>query len=231
MPTVLITGASRGLGLEFVRQYDAAAWQVIATCRTPDKAPALRKLADAAGGRIEIEALDVVDADATQRLAAKLGRRPIDLLIANAGVMGPRDYAPDKVDDTTWSEVMRVNLMAPTRLASLLTGAVAASERKLMAFVSSRLGSMASNNSGGLYVYRASKAALNAVVKSLAVDLAEQRITTVALHPGWVRTDMGGSGADIDAVTSVTGMVKVLGKLGPADSGSLIDYSGQTLPW
>jgi NAD(P)-dependent dehydrogenase (short-subunit alcohol dehydrogenase family) len=231
MPTLLITGASRGLGLEFVRQYVKAGWQVIATCRAPDKADALRALAGGANGAVEIEAYDVIDAESAQRLATKIGKRPIDLLLANAGVIGPRDYTPATVDDAAWGEVMRVNVMAPLRIATLLTDAVAASDRKLMAFISSRLGSMAVNETGGLYVYRSSKAALNAVVKSLAVDLAPRGITTVALHPGWVKTDMGGPSADIDAVTSVTGMVRVLGSVAAADSGRLINYSGEPIPW
>jgi len=144
MPTVLITGASRGLGLEFVRQYLKAGWQVIATCRAPDKADGLRAVAGGANGKVEIEVYDVTDAPSAERLAIKVGKRPIDHLIANAGVIGPRDYTPATVDDATWGEVMRVNVMAPLRIATLLTDAVAVSERKLMAFVSSRLGSMGS---------------------------------------------------------------------------------------
>lgn len=231
MPTALITGASRGLGLEFAKQYAAAGWQVIAACRSPQKADALRALAGGAGGRVEIEALDVVDAAATRRLAGALGKRPIDLMIANAGVYGAREQGLGDLDDADWSEVMRVNVMAPTRLAALLADAVAASTGKQMAFVSSRLGSMASNAEGGGYIYRSSKAALNAVVKSLSVDLAARGITAVALHPGWVRTDMGGPSAPVDAPTSVSGMVKVLAGLKPKDSGTLIEYTGTPIPW
>jgi len=230
MPTVLITGAARGLGLEFARQYAKAGWEVVATCRTPDHATALGALARGAEGRVAVAALDMLDAPGARRLVQGLGRRPIDLLIANAGLLGPRDYTPD-VDDAEWGEVMRVNVMAPLRLAMLLTDAVAASTRKQMAFVSSHLGSIASNSSGGLYVYRSSKAALNAVVKSLAVDLGPRGITAVALHPGWVKTDMGGPNADLEPTTSIAGMIKVLDKLKRGDSGKLIDYRGTVLPW
>ena len=195
MPTVLITGASRGLGLEFARQYAEAGWQVIATCRTPAKATKLDTIARAAAGRVEVAALDVGDGAATRRLAASLKRRALDVMIANAGVLGPLDYTPGKHDDD-WAEVMEVNVMAPLRLAMALTEAVAASARKQMAFLSSQMGSIANNTDGGLYVYRSSKAALNAVVKSLAIDLKPRGITAVALHPGWVRTDMGGPSAD-----------------------------------
>jgi NAD(P)-dependent dehydrogenase (short-subunit alcohol dehydrogenase family) len=231
MPTLLITGASRGLGLEFTRHYAMAGWQAIATCRNPERADALRAFADRAGGRVEIVALDVTDPEASRRLAAGIGGRPIDVLIANAGIAGPRDAAPTDIDEAAWAEVMRVNVMAPLRLAGLLTDAVAASERKLMAFISSRLGSMAANQTGGGYIYRSSKAALNAVVKSLAIDLAKRGITAVALHPGWVKTDMGGPGADIDAATSVAGMAHVLERITLGDSGRLITYSGEPLPW
>jgi NAD(P)-dependent dehydrogenase (short-subunit alcohol dehydrogenase family) len=231
MPTVLITGASRGLGLEFARQYAGAGWRVIATCRAPEKADALRVVAAAAEGRVAIEPLDVIDRAGSTRLVKMLGKRPIDLLIANAGVMGPRSYAPTTVDDTAWGEVMRINVMAPLRLAMLLADQVAASERKQMAFVSSRLGSIGANSTGGLYVYRSSKAALNAVVKGLAVDLAARGITAVALAPGWVKTDMGGPHADLDAATSIAGMRRVLDGLTPAESGRLIEHTGEILPW
>jgi NAD(P)-dependent dehydrogenase (short-subunit alcohol dehydrogenase family) len=231
MPTALITGASRGLGLEFATQYAKAGWQVIATCRDPGKADALRALAGAGNGLVQIEALDVGDAAGTRRLAGAVGKRPIDLVIANAGLYGTRDQGLKDLDDAEWGEVMRINVMAPMRLAALLTDSVAASTGKQMAFVSSRLGSMASNEEGGGYVYRSSKAALNAVVKSLSVDLKPRGITAVALHPGWVRTDMGGPSAPLDAPTSVSGMVKVLAGLKPKDSGTLIEYTGQTVPW
>ncbi|MBI3517239.1 MAG: SDR family oxidoreductase [Proteobacteria bacterium] len=230
MSTVLITGVSRGLGLEFARQYARAGWQVIATCRTPDRARDLAKLAKEADGRIEVAALDMLDPPGTQRFAKVRARQPIDLLVANAGLVGPHDIVPTD-DDDAWTEVMRVNVMAPTRLAMLLADAVAASRLKQMAFVSSHLGSITSNQSGGLYVYRSSKAELNAVVKSLAIDLKARGITAVALHPGWVRTDMGGSNADIAPSTSIAGMVKVLAGLKRADSGRLIDYKGTVLPW
>ena len=230
MPTVLITGASRGLGLEFVRQYAKAGWDVIATCRTPDRARDLAKLAKEADGSVEVAALDMLDPPGTQRFAKARAERPIDLLIANAGLVGPRDEVLTG-DDDAWTEVMRVNVMAPARLAMLLADTVAASKLKQMAFISSQMGSIANNTDGGMYAYRSSKAALNAVVKSLAIDLKAQGITAVALHPGWVRTDMGGSSADIAPSTSITGMVKVLEALKRADSGKLIDYKGKVLPW
>jgi NAD(P)-dependent dehydrogenase (short-subunit alcohol dehydrogenase family) len=230
MPTVLITGASRGLGLEFARQYADAGWHVIATCRSPAKATKLNTIARGAEGRVEVAALDVSDGAATKRLATSLKRRAVDVMIANAGLLGPVDYTPGK-DDDAWAEVMGVNVMAPLRLALALTDAVAASARRQMAFVSSQMGSIANNTDGGLYVYRSSKAALNAVVKSLSIDLKPRGITAVALHPGWVRTDMGGASADIAPSTSIAGMIKVLGTLKRADSGKLIDYRGKTLPW
>src|SRR5471032_2375295 len=166
MPTVLLTGASRGLGLEFTRQYAQDGWRVIATCRDPRKAEKLRGVA----GSVEIHALDATDFAAVGRLAAELGDVGVDVLIANAGIIGPRDMTADAVDAAAWAEVFRVNAMAPLALAGAFSKHVARSgERKAVA-ISSRLGSMATNDDGGLYVYRSSKAALNAVWRSFALD-------------------------------------------------------------
>lgn len=227
MPTVLVTGANRGIGLEFVRQYAAEDWRIIATCRDPASARAL----SAINGAIEVHALDVTDHAAVQDLAGSLKREVVDILISNAGVYGPRPTTLSSVDYAAWAEVFRVNAMAPLKLAECFVEHVARSDRKLMVNISSKMGSIADNGSGGSYVYRSSKAALNAVVKSLSVDLAPRGITVAVLHPGWVRTDMGGPSALIEAEESVAGMRRVMDGLTAEDSGGFFDYDGSVIPW
>jgi NAD(P)-dependent dehydrogenase (short-subunit alcohol dehydrogenase family) len=225
MRTVLLTGASRGLGLEFSRQYAAAGWRVIATCRNPARAAALRGVT----GSVEIHALDVTDFPAIGRLAAKLSDVAVDVLIANAGISGPRAMTPDAIDEAAWTEVFRVNTMAPLALAGAFRAHVArSSERKAIA-ISSRLGSIGLNEEGGMYVYRSSKAALNAVWRSFALDYKE--LIAAVFHPGWVQTDMGGAAAPITPQESVSAMRQTIAGLGQADSGQFINYDGTRLAW
>ena len=225
MPTVVITGASRGLGFEFAKQYKADGWSVIATCRDPSKADALKAL----GGRVE--ALDVDSAAQTKALADKLAGESIDLLILNAGIYGPRTTGYQDLDEGAWAEVLRTNVMAPLRFAAAMAETLSKGEMKKLAFVSSRMGSIGGNESGGAYIYRSSKAALNAVIKSFALDTRDQGLTSISLHPGWVQTDMGGPGAAIDPTTSVTGMRAVIAKAQFSDNGSFFNYDGADLPW
>lgn len=220
MPTVLITGASRGLGREFVRQYEDAGWRVIATCRDP------------AGTDLACEryALDVTDPGSVDAVGAALGEESIDVLINNAGIYGPRDYGPDSIPYDDWESVLRTNVLAPMRVAAALMAPVARSERKLMVFISSDMGSIAGSG-GGQYIYRSSKSALNMAVSSLAVDIRRSGVGCLLLHPGWVKTDMGGPGASIDAGTSVTGMRQVIEDWTIDDTGAFLDYAGEPIPW
>jgi NAD(P)-dependent dehydrogenase (short-subunit alcohol dehydrogenase family) len=220
MPTVLITGASRGLGREFVRQYEGAGWRVIATCRDP------------AGTDVtcECHALDVSDPVSVDAVGSALSGEAIDVLINNAGIYGPRDYGPDSVPYDEWESVLRTNLLAPMRVAAALMGSVARSDRKLMVFLSSIMGSIGGGG-GGQYIYRSSKAALNAAVSALAKDIRPKDVGCLLLHPGWVQTDMGGSGAAIDAVTSVTGMRQVIEGWSIDETGMFRDYAGEPIPW
>ncbi len=227
METVLLTGANRGIGLEFARQYAADGWRVIATCRAPDEADGLHGLA----GSIEVRALDVGDFAAIERLAAELEGETIDLLLNNAGVSGPRPARLGGMDYADWLGVLRTNSVAPVCLADNFLSQVERSQRKLIVSLSSRLGSIGENSSGGDYAYRASKAALNAGMKSLAVDLGPRGITVVVLHPGWVRTDMGGPHGPVEVTDSVAGMRRVIEGLGAADSGRFLDYAGEEAPW
>lgn len=227
MTSVLITGANRGLGLEFARQYAGEGWRVLATCRAPERAEALRRVA----GEVSIHRLDVGNFDHIAALSRALAGEPVDLLVNNAGLYGGRPQRLEDLDYDTWAQVLRINCLAPIRMAHAFLEQVALSRRKTIVAISSSMGSIARNTSGGAYVYRSSKAALNAAMKSLAIDLAPRGITVACLHPGWVRTDMGGPDALIEAQQSVAGMRAVIARLGPAESGKFFRYDGSTIPW
>lgn len=229
MPTVLITGASRGLGLEFAKQYAADGWDVIATCRKPDAAVALGDLAGSAGS-VRVMPLDVGDPTSIKALAGELAGASIDVLLNNAGIFGDRSGFGG-VDYAKWSDTFRVNTMAPLMLSEHLIEQVGRSEQKVIANVTSKMGSVADNTSGGCYVYRSSKAALNMVTRSMAHDLAGRGVTCAVLHPGWVATDMGGAGAPLQAEPSVRGMRQVIAGLTPAQSGGFFNYDGAEIPW
>jgi NAD(P)-dependent dehydrogenase (short-subunit alcohol dehydrogenase family) len=227
MPTCLITGSSRGIGLEFAKQYAAEGWSVIATCRRPDQSAALRQVQ----GDVRIETLDVGDFARVEALGKRLEGVPIDLLINNAGIYGPRVVPYDSVDYGAWAEVMRVNTMACLKVSAVFSRNVAWSKHKTIVAITSLMGSIAENSSGGVYIYRSSKAALNSVMRSLSIDLKPKEIIVALLHAGWVRTDMGGPGAHLDPFESVAGMRDVISRLGPADSGRFFSYDGTELPW
>ncbi len=231
MPTVLITGANRGLGLEFARQYAADGWRVHATRRDPAGAEALNATASEAAGAVTVHPLDVTDDGHIAALARALGGEAIDVLVNNAGVFGGRHREFGAIDYDRWEHALRVNTLGPMRMAEAFVEHVARSERKVIASISSQLGSIADNTSGGAYIYRSTKAALNAVVKSLSVDLAERGITVVALHPGWVATDMGGANAPLNPPDSVRGMRAVIEGLTPVDNGKFLSHDGGEIAW
>ena len=218
MPSVVIIGASRGIGREFVAQYAAAGWTVFATVRTPDGG-----LGD---GVTELVA-DVTDEASLSAVAAKVPEA-IDLLILNAGV-GAQEPTLAKIDTAHWATVMAVNGLGPLIAARALMGRVR--DGGTIAALSSTLGSIGANTGGGLYTYRMSKAALNAGLKTLAIELKPRHIAVAALHPGWVKTDMGGAGAEVAVDASVTGLRQVIAGLTPATTGVFLDYRGNALPW
>lgn len=223
MPTVLVTGCDTGLGVEFARQYAADGWTVIATCLDPDGARETRAVA----GDVRAMKLDVSDLGAIDALADELRGEPIDVLISNAGIGRP--HPPfGKTDYALWHRMLDVNLIGPMRLAEAFVDHVAASPMKVMAFVSSRMGSMALNLTGGSYAYRSSKAGLNAVVRSLAVDLAPREILVLALHPGWAKTEPG---ARIDVDRSVAGMRAIIERCSRHETGSFLAFNDTPLPW
>jgi NAD(P)-dependent dehydrogenase (short-subunit alcohol dehydrogenase family) len=225
MPSVLLTGASRGLGLEFVRQYAADGWRVIATCRDPKRAEALRAVA----GAVEIHALDAGEFAAVAALAEHLAGEALDVVIANAGIWGPREMTPEHIDAAGWAEVFHINTMAPLALAGAFRPHLErGGQRKLLA-LSSALGSIGGNTSGGLYAYRSSKAALNAVWRSFAVD--NPTLIAAVLHPGWVRTDMGGPGAPLAPPESIAGLRRVIAGLTQKDSGGFYGHDGTSHGW
>jgi len=227
MATVLITGAGRGLGYEFVRQYAADGWTVLATCRNPVAASMLADL----DGDITVFDLDVTRAEQIAALGHALGKRPIDVLINNAGVMPAGIGGIGTFDDATWHEVMAVNALGPLRLIEALAGNVAASNLKRIVAISSNMGSIGGNTDGGHLAYRSSKAALNALMRSAAIELRPQGITTVMVHPGWVRTDMGGRDAPLAVAESVAAMRALIGRLSPDMSGRYYGYDGTELGW
>lgn len=231
MPSTLITGANRGLGLEFVGQYAANGWQVYATCRDPNSASELRKLADASGHKVQVLALDVTDLASIKAAAAALDGQAIDLLLNNAGVGGPRGQKLGNIDYEAWAEVLDVNTMGPLRVSEAFVDHVARSERKLIVTLTSGMGSIADNTSGGSFAYRSSKAAVNMVMRSVAIDLAPRGITCVVVNPGWVRTDMGGPRGNMSPAESVTKLRHLFEDFCERHSGKFYNHDGREYAW
>ncbi|MCH6584514.1 MAG: SDR family oxidoreductase [Proteobacteria bacterium] len=232
MKTTLITGANRGIGLEFSRQFAADGWCVLACSRHPEKSDSLNKLAAKYPEQITVHALDVADHEQIKRLEQTLANKSIDLLISNAGVYsGPKGCSFGDTDYKAWAYAFLVNTMAPLKMAEAFAPQITRSNQKIIVTITSMMGSVADNSRGGSYIYRSSKSAVNMVVKSLAIDLRSIGIIAVLLHPGWVRTDMGGPSGLISTEQSVSGMRNVISQFSPADSGKFIAYDGQTIPW
>lgn len=229
MPTVLITGANRGLGLEFVKQYAAAGWRVLAGCREPLEAEQLRSI-QAQNSLIEIFALNVTDFDQIDTLAKQLAGVAIDVLINNAGVYGDKS-AFGQLDYQAWSNTLAVNTLAPVKMTEAFLPHVQQGKNKIVAVVSSQMGSIADNSSGGSLFYRSSKAGVNAAMKTLAYDLARYSIGVLIFHPGWVKTDMGGINALIEADESVAGMRQIIEHFQLKQSGQFFKYNGEIIPW
>lgn len=221
MAAIVITGANRGIGLELARQYHAEGHEVIRAMRGQDKAEPLFGTT---------AALDVTDPDSVTKFAAGLDGKAIDLLIANAGVIGPERQTSTDMDFPGFAATLDANVLGPLRVVQALLPNLLRSGGAKVAVVSSRMGSMAYSNSDHV-AYRASKAAVNKVVQCLATDLAGQNIAVASLHPGWVRTDMGGAGADIDVTTSAQGIRAVLDRLDLGSTGRFYAYDGSEIAW
>jgi NAD(P)-dependent dehydrogenase (short-subunit alcohol dehydrogenase family) len=231
MPAVLITGANRGIGLEFARQYLAAGWDVFAACRDPKAATQLSALPKSSGGLLMPIAMDVTDGSSVRNAARELGSGAIDLLINNAGISGVRGQRTGHIDYTNWARVLDVNTMGPLRVIEAFLDPIARSEHRLIVTITSGLGSLADNTSGGSIAYRTSKAAVNMAMRSVAAELAPRGITCVAINPGWVRTELGGANAPLAVEESVHAMCRLIGRLRPRDSGRFFNYDGGEHPW
>lgn len=231
MTTILVTGANRGLGLEFVRQYAAEGVHVHAACRNPAKADALNAIASASKGKVTIHAMNVADEASVTACAKALNGAALDIVINNAGIYGPKNQSAADMDYAGWAETHAINTMGPLRVAAAFKEHLKRGTAPRMVAITSQMGSIAQGGGRGFYAYRSSKAALNMVINLLANDWREEGIATLALHPGWVRTDMGGPQAPLLPEESVSGMRKVIAALTPSGSGTYLDYAGKAIAW
>ena len=225
---VLITGANRGIGLEFCEQYVADGWNVIACCRKPADASELSELA-LQHNNLQIVSLDVSDFAQIDALALQLKDEKIDVLINSAGVYARGKFGDINYDE--WAESFKINSMALLKMAEAFVAHVAKSQLKKMAVLTSKMGSIDDNTSGESYIYRSSKTAVNMVMKNLSIDLKPYGISVVTLHPGWVQTDMGGPNGLISVQKSVTGLRRVIEDLSLETTGQFVDYAGKAINW
>jgi len=226
MQTILITGAGRGLGFEFARQFAADGWRVLATLRDPAQGDRLAAL----GPTVEIHPLDVADRDSVKRLGQALAGRPIDILLCNAAVYGQRHAPVGQMNYESWAETFALNVMGPMALVEAFVDNVAASDRKTIVMLSSRMASITHAVETST-IYRTSKAALNMLAKNLAAQLRARGIIVVPVDPGWVRTDMGGPKAPLAPEESIGQFKSLITRLRPEDSGTFFRYDGETNPW
>ncbi|MCB2106834.1 MAG: SDR family oxidoreductase [Rhodobacteraceae bacterium] len=238
MPSVLITGANRGLGLGLLKLYVADGWRVFGCCRNPAKAKQLKAIAAKSGGRLTLHKLDVEKPDTIKALKKVLKKQPIDMLLNVAGYYGKSIMTEPggrqefgKTDYKDWDKVFAINVKGPMRMSEAFADNVARSDRKILVTFSSIVGSIALNNAGALYPYRASKAAVNMMMKSMAHDLKAKGIIALPFHPGWVRTEMGGPAADLDPGEAAAMIKKALGGIKKSHAGKFLDYRGKFLPW
>jgi len=235
MPVLIITGANRGLGLEFARQYTAAGWELVTiNRRSSDELDELAKHYP-----VQILTADLTDDASLQQAVAAIGHDAVDLLINNAGTMGDGSFAESgfsykafgTFDRDEWLRVFDINICTPMALSELLADKLAAAESPVIVTLSSMLGSNTLNTMGNSYAYRASKSAVNSIMKSMGMNLKDRGIACIAIHPGWVRTEMGGPDADIDPVSSVEGMRNTIAGVSIADAGRFLAWDGNEMPY
>ena len=236
MPTVMVTGANRGIGYEHVAQYAQKKWKVIACARQPEKAIDLLQLQDKYGANFIIEELEVTNHNQVDDLSQKYSNTAIDIFINNAGTGGPEgmpgamDYQKiDNMNYQIWRDILEVNLLAPFKVATSFHKQISISDKKTLIMMSSDLGSVSQNTFGGLHSYRASKSGLNIVAKGMSNEWKD--IIVVALAPGWCRTYLGGAEAEIDPMDSVEDQQKMFESLTESDSGKFLDRFGNEVPW
>lgn len=227
MANIFITGCNRGLGLEFTRQYLKQNHKVIATCRDIEDVKELRELSTI--GDLEIHELDVSKHEMINQLQKKLSGQAIDILINNAGIWRGSHLGSISADD--WLDSFLVNAISPIKIIEQFLPNLELGDQKKVVSITSKMGSIEDNTSGGSYIYRSSKSALNSAMQSMRHDLINKNIATLTLHPGWVRTDMGGPGGWINVEESVNGMIEVINQLSIKNSGKYIDYAGKHIPW
>jgi len=223
--TVLVIGASRGLGLGLAKQFSSEGWQVIATVRNSQQADALDQIP-----RVSLETLDMTDAASVDALAKRLEGTQLDVLFVNAGVAGPQDKPATQATEAEVGQLFFTNAVAPLRLAERLRPAVNP-ERGVIVFMSSILGSVETGPGMGMSLYGASKAALNHMTRTFVSELGETGLTVLSMHPGWVKTDMGGVQAPLDVQTSTRGMVEQVTLALGRGGHHYLDYQGEPLPW
>ena len=236
MTTILITGANRGLGLEFVRQYQDKDMTIHACCRNPGAANELNSLANNSGGSTQVHRMEVSDSSEVRAVADALKGVAIDRLINNAGILGtiidqPGNSAFGSLDYSAWEETLRVNVLSPFRVCEAFVEHVAGSDEKLMVFLSTHMASITELTDGGFYPYRSSKAALNLVIKGLSIDLKDRGVRTLALHPGWVKTDMGSQAGAVEIPDSIAGMKDVISDFKAPRTGEFINYDNSPIQW
>ena len=239
MPSILITGANRGLGLEFTRQYAADGWRVYACCRDPENAAALKDIAEGSGGNVTLHKLVIGDHASIETLAGDLKGHPVDILLNNAGTYGHKGFAEGgmdaqefgSMDYASWTEAFAINTMSPLKMAEAFIDNVAASDQKKIFTISSTMGSIAEAPGGGHLAYGSTKAAVNFVMRSLSMALKDNGITVMSLHPGWVQTDMGSEAAPVTPAESIGGLKKVMADSSMATTGTFIGFDGATIPW
>ena len=228
MSTVLVTGANRGIGYEFVKQYSKNNFNVLACCRSAENASELQELAKEVKN-IKIYELDVGNINIIKNLSQQLKNEKIDVLINNAGIY--RSSTIGNINYNEWMESFKINTIAPYQIVEAFLDQILNSDLKKVISITSKMGSIDDNTTGGSYIYRSSKTALNSMMRSLTHDLVDRGIATLTLHPGWVRTDMGGPGGWIDSFESVQGMIREIDKLTIDDSGKYLDYAGKSINW
>lgn len=230
MGTYVVTGANRGLGLEFCRQLLGRGDRVIAGCRKPEDATelnALRKAHDA----LTVHALDTVSDESVAEFAKAVGETPVDVIINNAGVWGGEKQRLGNMDYEAFAHTLNVNTIGPVRVLDALKSNLIAGGRKVAVTITSGMGSIEDNTSGGYFAYRASKAGVNAAMRSAAWDLRGDGVTVFVMNPGWVQTDMGGPSASITPTTSIEGMLKVIDGAGAETNGTFQNYNGGSYAW
>lgn len=228
--TALIIGAGRGLGLGLTQVLIERGWHIVATIRDPSRAPVLVGLAASANPVVKLEKVDIDRVDDVTALVRRLAGQQFDLVVLNAGISGPEHQSVERATADEIGNLFYTNALAPVRLARLLAGGVR-EPNGVLAFMSSRAGSVSEESPARRALYRASKAALNSLTRSLVTELGDRAITVLSLHPGWVRTEMGGADAPLDVATSAAGLVDVIEKRSGSRKHAFVDYEGVELPW